>query len=175
MANPVDDPEVEVLFDFRVSEATRRWAALDDRVMGGVSRSELAPGETGTALFRGRLSLERGGGFASVRSSPAPSDLGGRAGIALRHRGDGRSYKLRLRTEASLDGVTYQAAFPTTAGVWETTRLPFERFRASFRGRPVPEADPLDPKRIMTFGLLVGDGQAGEFELELAWIGAFDA
>ena len=80
------EDDAEVLYDFGTGEVIRRWSPIDDRVMGGVSRSELAASGEGTALFRGQLSVESGGGFASVRSAPEPRDLSARLGIALRQR-----------------------------------------------------------------------------------------
>ncbi|HBM53372.1 MAG TPA: NADH:ubiquinone oxidoreductase, partial [Deltaproteobacteria bacterium] len=41
---------------------------VNDVVMGGVSRSQLSLSSTGTLLFEGNISLDYGGGFASVRS-----------------------------------------------------------------------------------------------------------
>jgi len=160
------------LHDFRAGGA-ESWTALDDRVMGGVSRSRLVASGRETALFRGHLTTDRGGGFASVRAAPETRDLSDATGLALRGRGDGRTYRLRLRTDADLDGVTWQAAFATEPDIWRTWRLPFEAFAPSFRGRPVPDAAPLDRTRVTTVGLLVGDGQVGDFELELEWIAAF--
>ena len=160
------------LFDFSDPSATATFAAIDDRVMGGVSLSGLEQRDD-RAVFRGTLSTDRGGGFASVRSGPAAHDLSAQTGLVLRVRGDGRTYQLRLRMDDALDGVSYVAAFPTTAGAWTQIELPFERFTPTLRGRVPRDAPDLDPTRIRTLGLMVADGQVGEFELELAWIGAF--
>ncbi|MDP1650111.1 MAG: CIA30 family protein [Rubrivivax sp.] len=59
-----------LLFDFRDPLTANDWAAIDDRVMGGISRSRLRHDPKGHAVFEGEVSLERNGGFASVRSSP---------------------------------------------------------------------------------------------------------
>lgn len=56
------------LFDFTDPSAANAWHAIDDRVMGGISRSTLRHHPAGHALFEGTVSLERNGGFASVRS-----------------------------------------------------------------------------------------------------------
>jgi monofunctional biosynthetic peptidoglycan transglycosylase len=129
--------------------------------------------EEGTALFAGKVSLENNGGFASIRSDPGPWDLGTYSGIAMRFRGDGRSYKLNLKTDASLDGILYRTPFETREGEWQTVRLPFSEFVPSFRGRVVPDAPPLNPARIATIGLLISDKQAGPFRLEIAWLAAY--
>ncbi len=47
----------------------RRWYAVDDGVMGGVSQSGFRV-DAGAGCFGGEVSLENGGGFASVRREP---------------------------------------------------------------------------------------------------------
>jgi NADH dehydrogenase [ubiquinone] 1 alpha subcomplex assembly factor 1 len=163
--------ELTVIFDFRDPVAAASWLAIGDRVMGGRSSGRLSFAG-GVAAFEGRVSLENGGGFASVRSPPGLYDLGGFSGIALRVWGDGRAYKLNLRIEAGFDGLAYQARFPTPDGRWTSVALAFEVFLPVLRGRRV-EAEPLDPRRITTFGLVVADRQQGAFRLEVACIAAF--
>lgn len=162
----------ERLFDFRVPRAAGLFSAVDDRIMGGVSRSRMTERD-GHAVFEGELSLEQGGGFASVRSGPSAFDLATRTGIALRVRGDGRRYRLRIRTDEDPNAVTYQAAFDAPAADWSTVRLPFAGFAATFRGTARPDADPLDPGSITSFGFLVADRQAGTFRLDVEWIAAY--
>jgi monofunctional biosynthetic peptidoglycan transglycosylase len=65
--------------------------------------------------------------------------------------------------------------FETRPGGRALHRLPFDAFRASWRGRPVPGAPLLDPARIVSFGLLVGERQAGPFRLEIAALRAYRA
>ena len=59
-----------LVFEFTGPRAVDAWRAIDDRVMGGVSRSRLRHDLAGHAVFEGEVSLEQNGGFASVRSSP---------------------------------------------------------------------------------------------------------
>lgn len=158
-----------MIVDLRRTGASAAFAPVDDAVMGGRSWSRLEDGPDG-AVFGGVVSLEDGGGFASVRSAPLALDLSGGSGLTLRVRGDGRRYKLNLRTDAALDGVTWQAPFAPAARVWEDVTLPFAAFEPRWRGRPVPEAGALEPARVTTLGLLVSDRQAGPFRLEVAWI-----
>ena len=57
-----------MLFDFSGPAAVAVWGAIDERVMGGVSSSRLRHDPAGPAIFEGKVSLERNGGFASIRS-----------------------------------------------------------------------------------------------------------
>lgn len=158
------------IFDF--GPEAEPWPSIDDVVMGGVSKCEMIL--TGSfAVFRGDLSLENDGGFASVRSRPAEHALEGYAGIALRVRGDGRTYGVRLRTTAAFDGVSYQAPLATRAGEWTEHLIPFTEFEPVFRGRRVADAPALDPGAIRTFAFLLADQDPGPFRLEIDWIEAY--
>ena len=162
---------VERLIDFAGEGATTDWHPIDDVVMGGVSQSRLQPYSRGIASFSGVVSLERGGGFASVRTEPRTWNTAGAHAFVLRCRGDGRHYKFTVRTDDGFDGVQYQARFQPPRGEWAEVELPIASFVASFRGRPVPGAAPLRPERIRQLGFMVSDKQAGPFELLLEWVG----
>jgi hypothetical protein len=90
----------------------------------------------------------------------------------LEVRGDGKRYKLNLRTDDAFDGVNYQVAFETPRDQWTTVRLPVAGFRATFRGRIMATAPPLDPARVRQVGLMIADRQAGSFSLAVRSIGA---
>lgn len=165
-------PRPTSVFDFGDPRRDGGFRPIDDAVMGGRSRSRAAVAG-GVLCFEGEVSLEDGGGFASIRSTPAPLDLTGADGLALRVRGDGKRYKVNLRSEDSLDGVTWQAAFETATGGWEVVLLPFSRFAPVVRGQAAPGAGPLHPGRIRTVGLLISDRQAGPFRLEVAAVAGY--
>jgi hypothetical protein len=147
--------------------------AVHDVVMGGVSSGGIERTEHGSMLFEGVVSLENNGGFASIRSKPEEWNLDAHDGIVIRLRGDGKRYKLNLRTDSSFDGILYRVPFETREGEWQELRFPFSDFVASFRGRAVPDAPPLDPARIVSFGFLISDKQEGPFRLEITQIGAY--
>jgi hypothetical protein len=77
------------------------WGALDDVVMGGVSASsfQISPtaGEDGgpVGLFKGYVSTDNNGGFASIRSRnfEPPQDLSAYEGFEFRLKGDGHRFK----------------------------------------------------------------------------------
>jgi len=159
------------LLDFDDAAEAAAWYAVDDVVMGGVSRSGFDLSAPGIARFSGQVSLENGGGFASVRTPPRGWDTVGATAFVLRVRGDGRTYKFTLRTGDGFDGIQYQARFVAPAGEWREVRLPVDEFVATFRGRKVPFAPSLDPARVRALGLMISDKQAGPFELLVDRIG----
>lgn len=161
-----------VLFDFAEAAATDAWAPIDDRVMGGVSRSRLRHDPAGHAVFEGVVSLDHGGGFASVRSRPDARGWPGAQACLIEVRGEARQFKLSLLTDDGFDSLNYQAVFtPPSAEGWQTVCLPIASFRASFRGRDVPGAPLLQPARIRQVGLMIAGRQAGVFRLDVRRIG----
>jgi hypothetical protein len=164
------DMDAMRLLDFVEPDEVALFRPVDDVVMGGVSRSRFEQAEPGVARFSGEVSLEQGGGFASVRTPPRDWGAQGARALLLRVRGDGRRYKLTLRTDDAFDGVQYQARFEPAAGEWTVVQLPLADFTASFRGRPVSGAPPLDPAAIRALGFMISDRQAGPFELLVDWI-----
>ena len=161
-----------ILIDFREPREEDRWEIVLDGVMGGLSqgRMELTGG---AGVFAGVLSLDNDGGFVSVRSAPRDFRLTGYEGLVLRVRGDGKRYRLRLRTEDDYDGIAYQAVFLTKPDEWFETPVGFDEFVPVFRGRIVAGAPVLEPGRIRRIGVMIADGQQGPFRLEIAWITAY--
>ncbi|MFI9652887.1 CIA30 family protein [Guyparkeria halopsychrophila] len=151
--------------------ASTPWYAVNDGVMGGVSAGAFHV-DNGIGVFSGELSLEHGGGFASVRRALPPGALADSVGIAIRFRGDGRRYQCRVGTGETTPGISYAAGFDTIAGQWLEVSLPWAEFEAVRRGHAVPDAPRLSPDRIDRLGFLLADHRAGPFRLEIASIRA---
>jgi NADH dehydrogenase [ubiquinone] 1 alpha subcomplex assembly factor 1 len=156
-----------LLFDFSDATSVRDWAAIDDRVMGGESQSRLRHDPRGHAAFEGVVSLERNGGFASVRSIPGDRGQPGAQVCQIELRGSSKQFKLNLLTDDGFDNLSYQASFEPSGNEWLALSLPLAAFRASFRGRTVPGAPPLDPARVRQVGLMIAARQAGPFTLDI--------
>jgi monofunctional biosynthetic peptidoglycan transglycosylase len=172
--DPVKAKPSTVLTRFSEPEETSKWVAVNDRVMGGVSSSRFKITEDAIGVFEGLLSLENNGGFASVRTFPTVSDLSHHKGILVRVRGDGRTYRLRLRTNKNFDGIAYQAEFETVQDEWQEIELPFESFTATYRGRRMLDADPLNTANVEQMGIMLADKTPGRFRLEVAWIATYE-
>ena len=151
-----------------------KWRITDDRVMGGRSQGKFEITNQGTMRFSGNLSLENNGGFSSVRSGGVSFDLSDSEGLALRVKGDGRKYQLRLGTEARYRSwdVSFSAGFQTKKDTWVNVRIPFSDFKAGFRGRSLDQVS-FDPSKIRRLGILLGDKKPGRFEVEIDSISAY--
>ncbi|MFB6249779.1 MAG: CIA30 family protein [Salinibacter sp.] len=158
-----------VLFDFAAPDpdSAAAWRPINDDVMGGVSDSTFEPTEAGAA-FTGTVSLERGGGFASVRAPESAYDLSGADGLRLRLRGDGRRYWCTVYTEPG-GSVSYRAPIEPPER-WTTVDVPFADLAPYRRGTQRPDAPPFAPAQVRTLGFLIADEQAGSFRLKVAWI-----
>lgn len=157
----------KTLFDFSASPAVLAWSPIDDRVMGGRSNSRIRHHPAGHAIFEGEVSLANNGGFASVRSSAGERGLAGASVCFIELLGDNKQFKLGLVCGDGFDSLSYQASFAPVGDNWQTLRIELADFQASFRGRPLPGAPPLDPSRIRQVGLLIAARQAGSFALHI--------
>ncbi|AEP13798.1 CIA30 family protein [Chloracidobacterium thermophilum] len=155
-----------VVFDFADPTAATAWYAIGDQVMGGCSSGQLRPTNHGFAVFEGVVSLANHGGFASVRSAPLAQRLPPQAVFVIEVRGDGKTYRFVVRTDANFDGLAYQATFTPAPNTWQTCRFAATDFVPTFRGRPVP-APPLRTEATTTVGLMIAGKQAGPFALAL--------
>lgn len=159
-----------LLFEFGPETDFDAWRTINDGVMGGVSKSVFMPESDSVAVFKGTVSPENNGGFASVRTS-LTNRLSPECGtFVVRVLGDGKTYSLRCRTEERLSGIAYDAPFTTKKGEWTEHHFEIDEFSPVFRGRPVPDAPSLRPKDIRQIGFLIAQKQFGDFELRIDFI-----
>jgi transforming growth factor-beta-induced protein len=150
---------------------TLRWRAVNDNVMGGRSKGSFKVTSAGTLLFMGKTSLRNNGGFSSIRTDRQMLGFKNFKGLALRIRGDGRSYKMTLRTSNTSRWITFWADFQTKDGEWQEIKIPFDKFYATSFG--YKRKNKLAITKIDSIGFMIYDKKAGDFSLEVAKIKAF--
>ncbi|MGO2392827.1 MULTISPECIES: CIA30 family protein [unclassified Halomonas] len=160
---------------FNNPDEQQRWYAVDDGVMGGVSQSRFSVAD-GEGRFQGEVSLENGGGFASVRREPSDfeSTLAGAKGIAVTVLGDGRTYQLRLKSTALGDASAYRVKFTPSIDTWKTLSFTWGDFEAVRRGTLLRDAPAITPSDIHMLGFLIADRTAGPFCLQVQRIESID-
>ncbi|MEM6926966.1 MAG: CIA30 family protein [Myxococcota bacterium] len=144
------------------------WRVVNDGVMGGVSSGQVSA-DDGVVAFRGTLSLENNGGFASIRSVPQALALEGARALRVTVRGDGRVWDLTLRrSDVPLRAGSYRVQVATTHDP-VVVEVPLSAFRPTSFGRPVGGAPALDAAadRIDSIGFLLADKQPGPFALDV--------
>ena len=58
-----------------------------------------------------------------IQNFSVPEDLSAYDGLELRLKGDGRRYKLIIRTDTVWDTVGYTASFDTAKGEWQSVSI----------------------------------------------------
>ena len=110
----------------------KKWTIVNDDVMGGISSSTVLINDNKHLIFRGNLSLENNGGFASSRLDIRKNNLKGIKFFEIKLKGDGNNYKLRLRQKNMR--ASYSCDFKSQKNEWIIVKLPVEDFRATWRG-----------------------------------------
>jgi monofunctional biosynthetic peptidoglycan transglycosylase len=160
------------LMDFNEPNTESPWLAVNDGVMGGLSQGAAVIKE-GLLHFSGILSLENNGGFSSIRKPSTGHDLTGAKSMILRVKGDGRTYQLRISTDARFRGsrISYGTEFATKADEWIEVTVPFTSLKPTYRGNTL-DGPPLELSKVEEVGLLIGDKRSGSFSLKVDWIKA---
>jgi uncharacterized surface protein with fasciclin (FAS1) repeats len=153
------------------AQAAKTWYAVNDTVMGGVSKGRVALNADGHLEFTGDLSLKNNGGFASIRSRDTADLLDGNNTINVRLRGDGRMYYLSLRDKDRRMASSHRYPVQTKAGQWMDVSVQLDQFEYTRFGnkRERPE---LRPGEVIGVGFTLADKKPGPFKLEIASITA---
>lgn len=158
--------KAKTIATFEDSKVLQDWAVVNDTVMGGVSQSTFKQTDEGNLLFTGELSLANNGGFVSIRNRARQLGIGDAREIALRVRGDGRTYYLDLRSSRQQMAGSFRAAFTTVENDWQEVAIPLDKFVAQSFGRPLRNVK-LDPSTITSIGFTLSDKIPGPFQLEI--------
>jgi hypothetical protein len=152
------------IYDAKASGDSPNWHIVDDDVMGGKSRSKFYINRDGNGVFQGSVSLENNGGFSSVRHRVKHGDVLEYSRLAIRARGDGKRYQLRIKSNKN-DDYAYIAYF-STSGDWQEIEIPLNEMYPSFRGRKLDKPS-FSGKHIGEIGFLIGNQNAEDFKLEV--------
>jgi len=144
------------------------WNIVNDDVMGGVSTSYLYLSNDENLIFKGDLSLKNNGGFASSRFTLNKKTLIGVKSFKIKFKGDGNTYKLRLRQKNRR--ASYSCNFKTVKNEWVEINIPINDFKPTWRGYYYTNYPALEIEKINSMGLQISDKQEGEFKLEIEYI-----
>ena len=90
--------------------------------------------------------------------------------LKVKFRGDGNTYKLRLRQ--NYRRASYSCDFESKKGKWVEVDIPIEDFKPTWRGYNYSDYPALEVDEINSLGLHISDKQEGGFELEIEYIKA---
>ncbi len=153
-----------LLFDFSATEDWSGWEIENDVVMGGNSSSSLESSAKGNAVFKGKVSLENNGGFASLQYHFAPKNIKGYKKAVIFLKGDGKDYQFRMKARLK-DRASYIYTFKTT-GNWQSVEVPLEEMEPVFRGEKL-DLPNFAADSIQEIRFLIANKKAEEFRLEI--------
>lgn len=156
------------LFDFTIMDNVDDWQEISDTVRTvGKSKATLVLQKTQIfqrAVFFTLLNPQpNGAGFAGVRI-PMNINLSDFENIEINCRAQGKNnhYKvvLRHKGQSSNKDISYEQFFeaPMSNEEFSTVSLALNNFKPYYRGREIPDAEPLDIANITMFGLQVYGG-----------------
>ena len=161
--NPAEKQSIDV-FDFDSNSDISSWRIINDDVMGGVSSSSFKLNTNGKGVFKGSVSTDNYGGFASVRYTMRPINVANMNSIKIRIKGDGKDYQFRIKQKAS-DYYSYIKSFSTN-GNWQTIELKLNDFYPGSRGRKLDMPN-FDKNVIEQISILIANKKNETFEIKI--------
>ena len=143
------------------------WFVVLDGVMGGLSTGEVEQSAE-SIIFRGSVSLENNGGFASLRTPYQPYDLSSYTTVTVRYKSTGQDFGLTLNKYKNFWRPQYKTNLPMTGGEWKTITCNLSDFGTYRLGEPMegsPDKD--DLASIIRLGLISNTKVATDFEIEI--------
>ncbi|XP_011693421.1 PREDICTED: uncharacterized protein LOC105453291 isoform X1 [Wasmannia auropunctata] len=177
-----------MLFDFTDAQSVDDWREMSDTVRT-VGKSKAVLTLQTSQLFQRAILFTllnpqpNGAGFAGVRK-PTNLDLSRFRDIEITCRGQGQNshYKisLRHRGQNSNKDLSYEQFFtvPMSDDEFSTVTLPLRDFKPYYRGREIPDGEPLDTANITMFEFQIYGGvylpvkQRGVSALEIETVAA---
>jgi hypothetical protein len=160
------------------SRDIQRWRSLNDGVMGGMSDGFMAMRGDDGASFMGNVSLERNGGFASVRAmvEEDASNFDGVYVDAKSPSGAAKKFLFILKDDECLrEQINFKVAFEV-GEEYGRVKIPFAAFARPERMGRACLREPLRLRKLREFGLMILKGdtaQVGPFELVVREIGFY--
>jgi hypothetical protein len=170
MVTTPQQTEKDILLNASVMEAENQWRIVNDGVMGGLSSSNVTINEADKIVFKGTVSLDNNGGFASLRSPVKNYNFEKFSGIELRMKGDGKRYSISMKETSYFTGYFYTKSFETTKDEWVVIKIPFDEFKLYYYGKETNSDKNIPLNNIKEISLLIGDKQKGDFITEVDYI-----
>ncbi|RMB56665.1 hypothetical protein EAX61_13755 [Dokdonia sinensis] len=155
-------------FDFGTScDNCDDWFVVLDGVMGGLSEGKVEKTET-SIIFRGSISLENNGGFASLRTPYQNYDLSEYKTVTVRYRSTGQDFGLTLNKYRQFWRPQYKTNLPITNGEWKTITCNLADFGTYRLGNTINEnPNTEDLSKIIRLGLISNTKAPTDFEIEV--------
>lgn len=156
--------------NFSTSDGDQGWVIVNDDVMGGRSTS-FAFLKENSLVFKGNVSLENNGGFASIRGPYQKRDLSQFETVIIRCRGTARKFAISLDNSRAWYRPNYKFEFTPEEQAWTKIEIPLREFKESrvgeYSGQTMTNEN---LKRVIRMGIILYDKKEGPFDLEIDYI-----
>lgn len=154
-----------LIIDF--GKTQQDWQVVNDTVMGGQSQSQVKYTEH-SAVFKGTVSLENNGGFASFRSPYGEWDLTKYKTLSIHYRSTGFDMAWTMKDQKPYYEPSFRGELPNTQGAWKTVEFQLRNLEAYQLGKPLGyQLSNQQLKNIIRLGFITNEKRAGNFELEI--------
>ncbi|KAI3759804.1 hypothetical protein L6452_07873 [Arctium lappa] len=195
-------PSERFIYNFNSKEELKKWHLYSDSEYGGLSSAALEINDAGNersgpGVFSGNLSLDvtegtkwniSRSGFCGMRSKKFDGfiDLDPYDTIALKVKGDGRSYISTIYTEnwvnspGQMEDNSWQAFVCVPKNNWVVAKIPIAHYLPTWRGNVIEADIEMNPSKVVGMSLSVNaeggvpgtETGPGDFRLEIDWIKA---
>lgn len=155
--------------DFGAERGGKDWYVVNDGVMGGSSSSSITFTDE-SMIFKGDVSLQNNGGFASVRSSRKEMDLYHYKTVTIRFRSPNinRVFALRLNNNDVYYRPSYNFKFQSKSEGWQELTTNLTDFKETILGRETGKTIAQEKlKKLIRIGIMLNDKKEGPFTLEI--------
>ena len=158
--------------DFGKNKSGDDWRIVNDGVMGGLSKSITTLSEN-SMVFKGEISLENNGGFASMRTLITAGVLTRCKTISIRYKSNhtDRTFGLSLKNSQQYYIPYYKSLFTPNTTDWTVLTLNLSDFKHYRIGEIIGDKMPtaaLDD--VFNIVIIISDKKAGPFKIEIDYI-----
>ncbi|MGB0776910.1 MAG: CIA30 family protein [Flavobacteriaceae bacterium] len=156
------------ILDFGNKNQEIDWNIVNDGVMGGKSESEAFLLEN-SLLFKGTLSLENNGGFASIRSPYEDYNFSDAEFIEIKYRSEGGDFNFRLEQSRYFFNPYLAMTLPQSSK-WTVQKIKTSELKVLKMGKElgvVKQDQEINARRL---SIMKSDKQPGPFQIEIDYI-----
>ena len=143
--------------------------ALTDDIIGGNSKSKIFISDDKEIIFNGEVSTKLGEKSYAAFKTPIISieDSNEYNGVCIKIMGDGKKYRLVIRTTFKEDSIYFHRIFMTKPHEWQTHYIAFDEFKAYYKYIRIP-ALKINKTKMKSMGIMISDDQHGHFHLAVS-------
>ena len=162
--------EGDLSYDFKTSGAGRDWRAINDGVMGGLSKGRLSLTDS-SMVFSGQLSFANNGGFTSFRAPFGDYDLSKFEKVTIRYRLSGPAFALMLESSDVFWLPHFRHVLSSTEGEWTEIDFPLSGVKQYQLNSPTGKtATKEDLGKLIRIGFISSEKSTEPFSFEIDYL-----